>query len=194
MTPPDLRQPPTLCGDRVLLRPTTLSDVEGLIAAYDDDETLRWFPYGIESEPPSHRTVAHALASGRQVLTQVERRTGRIVGTTSIYDISELHARAMIGYTWLSRSVRGTGFNREAKMLLLDHLFGTLGMRRVQLNVDDMNERSRRAVLALGASEEGALRCHARRRDGTWRTTIVYSIISDEWPSLRERLVSRSSA
>lgn len=181
--------PPTLSGRRVLLRPTRQSDVDGLIAAHDDDETLRYFPYGIESEPPSERAVAHALASGRQTLTQIDTRTGDIVGTTALYNMSDAHARVTIGYTWLARSVRGSGFNRESKLLLLDYVFDTLGARRAEFNVDDENVRSRRAVLALGATEEGALRSHARRRDGSWRTTIVYSILAEEWPQSRLALL-----
>ncbi|HEY4277888.1 MAG TPA: GNAT family protein [Conexibacter sp.] len=189
------REPPTLSGHRALLRPTRLSDVDGLIAAHqNDDETLRYFPYGIESEPPSERTVAHALASGRQVLTQIDALTGRVVGMTALYNMSEAHRRVTIGYTWLSQSVRGTGFNREAKVLLLDHVFDGLAARRAEFNVDNENARSRRAVLALGATEEGALRGHARRRDGSWRTTIVYSILAEEWPRLRSALAPAGAA
>lgn len=180
--------PPTLRGRRVLLRPLRPSDVEGLSEAHDDDETLRYFPYGIESEPPSERTVAHDLASGRQVLTQIDTLTDRVVGTTSLYNMSEAHARVTIGYTWLARSVRGSGFNRESKLLLLDYVFDVLGAKRAEFNVDNENVRSRRAVIALGATEEGALREHARRRDGSWRTTIVYAILAQEWSQVRLRL------
>jgi N-acetyltransferase len=178
-------KPPTLRGPRVLLRPMMMSDVDELIAAHDDEDTLRYFPYGIESEPPSERTVAHELASGRQILTQIDTLTGHIVGTTSLYNMNEAHGRVTIGYTWLAKAVRGSGFNRESKLLLLGHVFDVLGARRAELNVDNENVRSRRAVLAIGAREEGALREHARRRDGSWRTTIVYAILAEEWPQAR---------
>lgn len=181
---------PTLQGDHVLLRPTTLADVAGLARAFDA-ESARYFLYGSQSGPPTEQSVAEALASQRQVLTQVEVGSGDIVGTTSIYDLSELHRRVTVGYTWLSARVRGSAINSESKLLLLDHCFGTLGARRVQFNVDGLNERSRRAVQAIGATEEGALRRHARRSDGSWRTTMVYSVIDEEWPSVRARLVQR---
>lgn len=181
---------PTLRGDRVLLRPTVLADTDGLTRAYDV-ETTRYFLYGSESGPPTAETVAHALASGRQVLTQVEVATGEIIGTTSIYHMSELHRRVTVGYTWLSSRVRGSGVNSESKLALLDHCFTTLGAVRVEFNVDELNTRSRRAVNAIGARQEGALRKHARRRDGSWRTTIVYSVIDEEWPAARARLVER---
>ncbi|BBX22019.1 N-acetyltransferase [Mycolicibacter terrae] len=181
---------PTLGGDHVLLRPTELADVTGLARAHDVEST-RYFLYGSQSGPPTERSVAEALASQRQVLTQVEVATGDIVGTTSIYDMSEPHRRVTVGYTWLTARVRGSAINSESKLLLLDHCFGTLGAGRVQFNVDDLNERSRRAVLGIGATEEGALRRHARRSDGSWRTTMVYSVIGEEWPPLRARLVER---
>ncbi|MEB3069089.1 GNAT family N-acetyltransferase [[Mycobacterium] vasticus] len=181
---------PTLRGERVLLRPTVLADVDGLARAYDV-ETTRYFLYGSQSGPPTEESVAEALASDRQVLTQVEAGTGEIVGTTSIYNMSELHRRVTVGYTWLSARVRGSAINSESKLLLFDHCFERLGAVRVELNVDEKNERSRRAVQAIGATEEGALRRHARRTDGSWRTTIVYSVIDQEWPQVRARLVER---
>ncbi|MCZ4556351.1 GNAT family protein [Rhodococcus maanshanensis] len=186
-------KPPTLRGEFVLLRPTTPADVDGLARAHDDPETLRFFPYGIESEPPSVASVDHALRSGRQTLTQVDAATGEIVGTTSIYNMSELHGRVTVGYTWLASRVRGTAINAESKLLVLEHVFGTLGARRVELNVDDQNVRSRAAVTAIGATEEGALRRHARRRDGTVRTTIVYSVTDEEWTRVRDGLLARIS-
>jgi RimJ/RimL family protein N-acetyltransferase len=183
--------PPTLCGRRVVLRPMSMADASGLAQAHDDVDTLLFFPYGIESEPPSEHSVAHALQSGRQTLTQVDAQTGTIIGTTALYNMSKLHGRVTVGYTWLSSTVRGTAVNAESKLLVLEHIFSVLGARRVEFNVDDQNVRSRAAVLAIGAIEEGALRNHARRRDGSWRTTIVYSIIDSEWGLVRARLQAR---
>lgn len=182
--------PPTLRGDYVLLRPTELSDAAALARAYDV-ETTRYFLYGSESGPPTEDTVDRALKSGRQVLTQIEIETGEVIGSTSIYQMNELHRRVTVGYTWLAGRVRGSAINSEAKLLLLEHSFATLGAVRVEFNVDALNQRSRRAVLAIGATEEGALRRHARRRDGSWRTTMVYSVIDDDWPAVRAALVDR---
>ena len=190
MTADPWRTAPTLRGDLVLLRPTVLTDAAQLAAAYDV-ETTRYFLHGSESGPPTEQTVRRALDSGRQVLTQLEVATGRVIGTTSIYHMDETHRRVTLGYTWLSARVRGSAINSESKLLLLDHCFGPLGAVRVEFNVDELNERSRRAVSAIGATQEGALRKHARRRDGSWRTTIVYSLIDDEWPAARAALVGR---
>ncbi|WP_280434128.1 GNAT family N-acetyltransferase [Nocardia carnea] len=185
------QRPPSLRGDHVLLRPLEPGDAGDLAAAHDDPDTLRYFPAGIESQPPSAETVAHALASGRQVLVPVDLRDNRIVGTTSLYNMDERHGRVTIGFTWYSRRVRGTVINPESKLLLLDHVFGTLAAQRAEFTVDDRNTRSREAVTALGAVQEGVLRQHALRRDGSRRNTVIYSILAEEWPGARARLTDR---
>lgn len=169
----------------------SIDDADALAAAHDDPDTLRFFPYGIESEPPTARTVQHALASDRQTLAQINVRTGAVIGTTSLYNMSELHSRVTIGYTWISAAARGTGINAESKLLLLKHVFDTLGARRAEFIVDELNARSRAAVRALDAQQEGALRQNARRRDGSWRTSIVYSVIDSEWPNVQAKLQAR---
>lgn len=194
MTEDPWGQAPTLHGEHVLIRATVPGDADGLAAAYDDPDTFQYFPYGIESEPPSGASVAHALASGRTTLTQIDARTGQIVGSTAMYNMSEAHRRVTVGYTWLSAKTRGTAINSESKLLLLGHIFSVLGARRVELNVDDLNTRSRAAVLAIGATHEGSMRKHARRRDGTWRTTMVYSVIDDDWPAVSAALQLRIDA
>lgn len=186
--------PPRLCGSHVVLRPTTVADTSGLISAHDDLDTLQFFPYGIESEAPSQQSVEHALKSGRQTLTQLDAQNNRIIGTTSLYNMSKEHRRVTVGYTWLSSTVRGTAVNAESKVLLLEHIFEVLAARRAEFHVDDQNHRSRAAVLAIGAIQEGALRNHARRRDGSWRTTIVYSVTDTEWSAVRSALQTRIRA
>jgi RimJ/RimL family protein N-acetyltransferase len=185
---------PTLRGDFVLLRPTEMFDVDALARAYDDEETSRYFLYGPESGPPTTETVRVALNSGRQVLTQLDTATGDVIGTTSLYNMNEMYRRVTVGYTWLSTRARGSAINSEAKLLLLEHSFSTLGAVRVEFNVDERNEHSRRALTAIGATQEGALRRHARRSDGSWRTTMVYSVIDEEWPEVRAGLAERIQA
>ncbi len=186
---------PTLRGEYVLLRPTLPSDATPLAVAHDDDATLEFFPHGLDSQPPSPATVAHMLASpGRLSLTQLDLGSDAVIGTTALYDLNPERRRLTIGYTWLSSVARGTPVNAEAKLLLLTHAFETLEVVRVEFNVDDRNTRSRRAVLALGASQEGVLRKHARRRDGSWRDTVIFSIVDDEWPAVRRRLTARVNA
>lgn len=183
----------TLTGEHVTLRPTVLANAPLLAAAYDDESLFTYFRYAIESVIPSIETVAAALASGRQVLTVVAT-SGQVIGSTSLHNANKNHGRVTVCYTWYSKASHVSPANAETKLLLLNHVFNTLRAARVEFTVDHLNARSRHAVLTLGATEEATLRSHARRRDGTRRDTVVYSILTDEWPSLYEKLSARVAA
>ncbi|MBI5160435.1 MAG: GNAT family N-acetyltransferase [Micrococcales bacterium] len=115
---------------------------------------------------------------------------GRIVGASTLGDLDEEQEKAHIGWTAWDPRVWGTQVNPEAKLLMLglafDHGFG-----RVKLQADSRNERSRTAILRLGASFEGILRRDRIRADGTFSGTAVYSILTEEWPAVREGLERR---
>src|SRR4029077_20241508 len=96
-----------------------------------------------------------------------------------------------IGWTWLASSQWGGGANVEAKLLQLTHAFETWGCRRVELKTDSLNERSRRAIEALGAGFEGIHRKHMLVRGGENRDTAWYAIFDDDWPDVRSRLRRR---
>ncbi len=181
---------PTLRGNRVLLVPLAEEHAPGLLAAADDDEVFTHLssprPRDVDE---SLRQVRAALAQpGRQPFCQLDAATGAVLGTTSFHDVDPALRTLAIGATWLSRRVHRTGVNREAKLLLLDHAFGERGAVRVVRHTDERNLRSRAAVAALGAVEEGHLRKHRRRRDGSWRTTVQFAMTDDDWPAARERL------
>jgi N-acetyltransferase len=182
---------PTLRGEFVLLRPLEAGDWRALAEAHDGPDILEYFPFGPDSAPPSAENVAAAVDNPvRRVLLQIDRRTQTAVGTTSVYQVDEAKRQLAIGYTWVSEAVRGGPVNVEAKLLLLRHAFDTLGAVRVQLYVDDRNERSQRAVTRLGAQREGVLRKHALRRDGSWRNTVVFSVIDEDWKAVKENLTT----
>jgi RimJ/RimL family protein N-acetyltransferase len=182
---------PTLRGETVLLRPLEEADWQALAQAHDGPEILRYFPFGPDSAPPSAETVAAAVRDpARQALAQVSLATAAVVGSTSLYQIDEARRQLTIGYTWFSESSRGGPLNVEAKLLLFRYAFDMLGAVRVQLNVDLLNQRSLRAVDRLGAQREGVLRRHARRRDGSWRDTVVFSVIDEDWKAVEENLVT----
>jgi RimJ/RimL family protein N-acetyltransferase len=103
------------------------------------------------------------------------------------------HLRAEIGWTWVARPAWSTGVNIETKLLLLGHAFEIAGLRRVEFKTDARNERSRGALLALGATFEGVLRKHMVVRDGGPRDSAYYSVIDDEWPAVRRHLLGRLS-
>ncbi|WP_232821974.1 GNAT family N-acetyltransferase, partial [Desertihabitans aurantiacus] len=115
---------------------------------------------------------------------------GRVVGTSSLGDVDPANRKVHLGWTAYTPAVWGTAVNPECKLLLLGHAFDS-GFERVHIQTDAVNERSRKAVLALGATQEGVLRHHVLRADGSWRDTVVFSILSAEWPDVRRRLVER---
>lgn len=122
---------------------------------------------------------------------QRDATTHRAFGSTSLFDVDLANLRMEIGHTWIGRSHRRTPANTEAKLLLLEHGFERLAANRVQFKCDARNQRSRDAILRLGATFEGILRSHAVLPHGDRRDTAVFSIVREEWPAVRERLQSR---
>lgn len=106
-------------------------------------------------------------------------------------DIDVVNERLEIGSTWYGRAHWRSAVNTETKLLLITHAFEELGMGRVQLKTDHLNVRSQEAIARLGARREGVLRRHRRRPDGTWRDTVYFSLLADEWPEARARLEAR---
>ena len=115
---------------------------------------------------------------------------GTVVGTTSLGDIDVTNERAHLGWTMYGSRWWGTAVNPECKLLLLGHAFDC-GFGRVKLQTDAVNVRSQAAISRLGATREGVLRRHTRREDGTYRDTVVFSILADEWPQVRAGLERR---
>lgn len=160
-----------------------------MAAADDPDAIFAWSSTVIRDLDDASAFVREADADpSRSPYAIVDRATGEVLGSTSYYGIEPKHRTLVIGYTWLATRVQRTHVNSESKYLLLQHAFDVLGAVRVTWQVDERNARSRAAVLRLGAQEEGLLRKHRRRRDGSWRTTVLFSLLDDEWPATRDRL------
>ncbi len=115
----------------------------------------------------------------------------KVIGTTRYTDIDWRNKTLGIGYTWFDREYYGTAVNAESKYLLFKHVFEDMGFMRIQIRVDSLNQRSRRAVKALGTSLEGILRKHKIAAGGRIRHTALYSIIDDDWPAAKVRLEQR---
>ena len=117
---------------------------------------------------------------------------GEVVGTSSLGEAVLAHERLHLGWTLYHPRVWGSVVNPEAKYLLLRHCFEDLGFGRVKIQTDAINTRSAAAIERLGATREGVLRRHSRREDGSFRDTVVFSVIAADWPSVREGLLVRS--
>ena len=185
----------TLCGTLVGLRPMGVTDAAALVAAAADGELWN-LPFTVV---PSARTVdayiaraLHGRAAGTVLpFAVVAQKSQRIIGSTRFWKIDAENRKLEIGHTWFSVSWQRTAANTESKFLMLRHAFEVLRCVRVQLTTDVLNERSRQAILRLGAVEEGIIRNERIMPDGRKRTSVRYSIIDDEWPDIRRRLEAR---
>lgn len=188
-------QPTTLEAHGVRLEPLTLDHHDGLAAAAADGKLWElWFTS--VPEPAGVRPyIVEALAGqerGEMLPWAVrELGSGAIIGSTRYHDVVASADRVEIGYTWYARPWQRTRVNTVAKLLLLGHAFDAVGCGVVGLRTDHVNERSQRAIEALGARRDGVIRHHWRRRDGTIRDTVMYSILATEWPEVRARLMER---
>lgn len=182
-----------LVGSHVRLDPTVPDDAEALFAVLDHDEVWAARPSVAVPRPRSaqeYRATLIADPASRLQYT-VRLLDGTVVGTTSIGDVDVVNEQAHVGWTSYTPSVWGTAVNPECKYLLLRHLFEDCGMGRVRIQTDALNERSQAAIAKLGATREGVLRRHVKRADGSFRDTVVFSILADEWPRVREGLLAR---
>jgi len=121
----------------------------------------------------------------------IDKSSGTVVGSTRFGNIDPANRRVEIGWTWISPGFQRTYINSEAKYLMLRHAFDVWDCVRVELKTDVLNEKSRAAMLRLGAVEEGVLRRHILTYSGRFRDTIYYSILDHEWPAVRARLEAR---
>ncbi|MFF4651285.1 GNAT family N-acetyltransferase [Streptomyces sp. NPDC001380] len=190
-------QPPApvvLDGRHLRLEPLVPAHVPDLhLAGGSDDEVWRWLPaLTPRSEAEMHRVVEQRLAqqaAGEAVLfAVVPRGTFRPVGWTAYLDISVPDERLGIGWNWVARPYRGTALDVEAHLLLLYHAFEVLGFGRVQWQTDHQDYTAQGVLARIGGLREGPLRRHVRRLDGTWRDTVVHSLLAPEWPAVKERI------
>ncbi len=174
-------------------------DAAPLFRALDDDAVWRHLP-GRPRDPEAYASIlAKRIAEGRLIWIVRLRRpyaglpAEAVVGTSSYLDAAQADARLEIGATAYARTVWGLRVNPETKLQLLAHAFDVLGAGRVQLKTDVRNARSQIAIARLGARYEGTLRRSTRRDDGTVRDSVLFSIVAEEWPAVRDGLVSRLS-
>ena len=186
----NFEQVPLLQDARVLLRPFRPEDIAELATIAMDEEIWRYMVTCISNAQELEawvQTVTEGYRQGSRYTFMIEdKATGQLAGSTSYGNISEPDKRLEIGWTWLSREYRGSGLNRHCKFLLLRYAFEELQIERVELKGDALNTRSRRAMLKIGATEEGILRSHTLMHDGRRRDTVYYSILRTEWPHIRQ--------
>lgn len=188
---------PTLTGETVELRPLRESDAPALIEAAADGELWNLKVTVVPGPATVDAYIARALEgerAGTVMPFAIVRRDGRVVGSTRFWKIDRANRKLEIGHTWLAASAQRSSINTEAKWLLLTYAFETLRCVRVQFTTDELNEKSRAAILRLGAQQEGIVRHERIMPDGRKRNSVRFSIIDDEWPQVREGLRARLGA
>jgi RimJ/RimL family protein N-acetyltransferase len=185
-------EPVILEGRRVRLEPLTLDHVPRLAEVALDPAIWQW-TIARPTNEAELRTWAETALAGRAAGSEfpfvtIDVATGRPIGSSRYMNIVLEHRRLEIGWTWVAPAWQRSGANREAKLLMLGHAFDKLGCRRVEFKTDSLNEPSRTALLGIGATFEGVFRNHMIMPGGRMRHSAYYSVIDDEWPSVRAGL------
>lgn len=186
--------PVTLEGSVVRLEPIRREHAELFWEAAKNDleEVFRWIPYSMKTPEDFRRVIDKAFAEQERgesvVFATVERSSGRVIGSTRFMNIDRINRRVEIGSTWIAPAWQRTGVNTEAKYLMLRHAFEVWNCIRVELKTDGLNQKSRKAILRIGAKEEGTLRRHLLTWSGRVRDTVYFSILDNEWDEVKTRL------
>jgi len=189
--------PFTLEGEHVRLEPLRAEHAPLLweIAKNDLANLFQWIPYRLETFADFEQFNAQVLDEQRRGLAVPFATFGldsdQIVGTTRYMNMDLLNRKVEIGSTWIGVPWQRTIINTEAKYLMLRHAFEAWGCVRVELKTDAMNQRSRTAILRLGAKEEGTLRKHMLTWNGRQRDSVYFSILDTEWPAVKAGLESK---
>ncbi|KAA8740829.1 GNAT family N-acetyltransferase [Pseudomonas koreensis] len=182
----------TLQGPRILLRPLQYSDADALLRAAADGELWNLTVTVVPSASTIDSYLKKAL-DGRDAGTVmpfviVLKDSGAVIGSTRFWKIDPMNRKLEIGSSWISAHWQKSFVNTEAKFLMLRHAFEVLDCVRVQFTTDENNQKSRNAILRLGAQQEGIVRHERIMPDGRKRNSVRFSIIDDEWPQVRQVL------
>lgn len=175
----------------------TSADTDALRAAAADGALWTLWYTSVPAPDATQAYVDEALqrqAQGRDHALVVRDHGGTVIGSTRLCNLDAANRRLEIGYTWYAARVQRSAVNTETKRLLLTHAFETLGCMAVEFRTHWFNQRSRAAILRLGAKQDGVLRNHQRLPDGSVRDTVVFSILDSEWPAVRNHLDARLRA
>ena len=190
-------QPVVLEGAEVRMEPLGYqheSDLAGIL----DPTLTQWFPKPMLTRADMHDFIAEALAaqaSGSALpFATVAQETGKAIGGTRFGNIDRANRHVEIGWTFVARPYQRSAVNTEAKLLMLTHAFETWSCLRVEFKTDSLNIQSRTALLRLGAVEEGIFRNHVVCASGRIRHSVYFSITSEEWPGVKQRLIRRIAA
>ena len=183
-----------LQNEVIELRPIQIEDVEGIFKAAQFPEIWEHMSDSLLTEEAVQHYVKKAIAEREAGLSYkfviVHKELKQIIGSTSFLDIADAHKRLEIGATWLNPRFWNTNVNTICKFLLLQYCFEDRELNRVQIKTGHENHRSQKAIERLGATKEGYLRNHMIQRDGRIRHTVMYSIIKEDWPAIKQKFLT----
>jgi RimJ/RimL family protein N-acetyltransferase len=192
--------PFTLTGEHVRLEPLRAEHAPMLWEVAKDHlaDLFQWIPYqlkSLEDFQNFNRQVLEEQSRGASLpFATFERKSNHIVGATRFMNMDLANRKVEIGSTWIAPPWQRTVVNTETKFLMLSHAFETWKCLRVELKTDALNQRSRNAILRLGAKEEGILRKHMLTWNGRQRDSVYFSILDSEWPAVKARLEEKLPA
>jgi N-acetyltransferase len=184
--------PVVLGGRRVRLEPLALGHLDGLAEVGLDEDLWRWIPIQVRTRDDMLayiRTALQQQSDGTSLpFVTIEQGSGRAIGSTRYMNIDRANRHVEIGSTWIARPWQRSAVNTEAKYLMLRHAFEYFGCFRVELKTDALNDRSRNAILRIGAKQEGIFRKHVICDSGRVRDSVWFSILDSEWPVVKTAL------
>ncbi len=187
-------QPVILQGERVRLEPLAMDHVDALCEVAFDEELWRVALQPLRTRDDVAQYVRNALDLHQKgtalPFATIAISSQKVVGSTRFGNIDSANKRVEIGWSWLGKQWQRTGLNTEAKFLMLRHAFEEWKCIRVEFKTDVLNEQSRRAILRLGAKEEGIFRKHAITSGGRIRNSVYYSILDDEWSNIKQHFAT----
>ena len=185
-------EPVTLKGTHATLEPLAREHESELAKAANDGELWRLWYTSIASPDKMSAYITTALDMrerlGAMPFAVRENGTGEVVGCTRYFNVDAANRRLEIGHTWYARRVQRTAINTDCKLLLLTHAFEKLFCIAVEFRTHWFNHASREAIARLGAKQDAVLRNHQISPDGSYRDTVVFSIIESEWPAVKRHL------
>jgi N-acetyltransferase len=193
-SPLNIVMPITLEGSTVRLEPLRREHAEIFwdVAKDDLDDIFQWIPYRMKTREDFQHLMEKSFNEQERgesvVFATVERRSGQVIGSTRFMNIDRVNRRVEIGSTWIAPAWQRTAVNTEAKYLMLRHAFEVWNCFRVELKTDALNQKSRNAILRIGAKEEGTLRRHVLTWTGRVRDSVYFSILDAEWSEVKARL------
>ena len=188
-------EPIILESEFVRLEPLQIEHLQPLCEVGLEEAIWRWNPQQVKNQADMRRYVETALDEFERKVSlpfvTIDKTSEKIVGSTRFGNIDVKNRRAEIGWTWINPRWQRTFVNSQAKFLMLTHAFETWKCIRLELKTDALNEKSRNAIMRLGAKEEGTLRQHIITDSGRFRDTVYFSILDSEWQNVKDDLKAK---